>query len=868
MLYRLPLRVSLLITCALVVTGQEPRASQLLAQALHFADLYNWADAAPEFAQAEQLFVASGDKRNALYARLGLIRSNIERDQQTLPMVAAQLGEMAEDDPLVQNDKELRLLCFIVKGDIDTEINTSAMRKDWEQVESLSRELGDAKWGYRALAQIGVASFYDADLENARKDIGAALEAAKAANDRGAEIRFLTILANGLVESKMYDQALVYLENANKLADGTPDAGYQFTAQELRVDALIGVKQLDAAQGVADDILMHARSGQRAAHEATALGLSAEVADARKDPNGALATLVQAASIAESAGLKRLLAGVYGKASEIYRQHVDLEKAEHFAELSAEATQDSGNLWAVPRGLQIIAELQIARGKYSEADLTYDRAEAFVDSMIGKVSTALEKTAIITASSQIYSQHFSLIAEHFNDPGRGYSIVEQVRGRATADLLAAGSASSPNAWKTERTIAQLRLKLMSAHATDQVRLLRDQIFMTEQARWVSPEVSVLKAQAREPVEIAQIAQTLPPSTVLLEYVVTDPSSYCLVISRGGSRIVRLESKGRLEVLVAAFLKAVKAKLPAVAEGRHLYDALLGPIREAGYAKTLVIVRDGELHLVPFDGLRDPSGHYVVDTRTVVYSPSATSYRLLTEQGRHSRTASNTLLAMGGIPYSISPINKSGLTRGYDRGGFADLPSSEDEVEVARAAFPKGQSKLLIGTSATEAAFKSADLAQYRVIHLAVHGFADSTFPDRAALVLLSDKPAGEDGFLQASEIVQLHLRADLVVLSACDTAVGPLQGQEGIANLSKAFLLAGAGSVLSTLWQIDDSSSLYLMKRFYAHLSETQSAAAALTAAKRDMLRTFGRNALPYQWAGFTIEGSDERPNSSTRSNN
>ncbi len=263
MLCRLPFRASLLIGCAFVVSAQEPPASELLAQALHFADLYNWADAAPAFTRAEQLFVAAGDKRNALYARLGRVRSNIERDQQTLPMVAAQLVEMAEDDPLVQNDKKLRLLCFIVKGDIDTEINTGAMRDDWEQVESLSRELGDAKWGYRALAQIGVAAFYDADLENARKDIGAALAAAKSAGDRGAEIRFLTILANGLVESKMYDQALAYLENATTIADGTPDAGYQFTAQELRVDALIGLKQLDVAQRVADDILTHARNAQR-----------------------------------------------------------------------------------------------------------------------------------------------------------------------------------------------------------------------------------------------------------------------------------------------------------------------------------------------------------------------------------------------------------------------------------------------------------------------------------------------------------------------------------------------------------------------------------------------------------------------------
>jgi CHAT domain-containing protein len=272
--------------------------------------------------------------------------------------------------------------------------------------------------------------------------------------------------------------------------------------------------------------------------------------------------------------------------------------------------------------------------------------------------------------------------------------------------------------------------------------------------------------------------------------------------------------------------------------------------------------------VPFDGLTEPSGHFVVEARTVIYSPSATIFHLLVQEKQNPRTAQNALLAIGGVPYSQSPINRSGLTRGDDRGSFTDLPSSADEVEIAHTAFSKKESKVLLGTSATEAAFKAAKLADYRVIHLAVHGFADPTFPDRAALVLLSDRAAGEDGFLQASEIVQLRLDADLVVLSACDTAVGPLQGQEGIANLSKAFLLAGARTVVSTLWQIDDNSSLFLMKRFYSHLLEKQSPASALTAAKRDMLRTFGQKAVPYQWAAFTIEGAATRPVFSNGSSN
>jgi CHAT domain-containing protein len=821
------------------------------------ADLYNWEDAGPEFAEAEHLFVEAGDQRNALYAKLGRIRSHIDRDQETLPAVATGLAEELEDDPLLQSDKELRMFCLIVKGDIDAEINTGSMKQDWMQVQALAQDLDNTKWTHRALAQLGIAAFYNGDLQTARKDVGAALAAATKAGDLGGQMRILMIAATGLNESKMYEQALAFVDNSIKLASATPDTGYQFPAQELRINVLIALKQLDTAQRLDQEALTRAREAHKPIHEAALYGLAATIAEARNDREAALAALQQAIRLGESVGLTRMLAGIYARAADIYQKSGDVDNAERFAELSSSSTQASGDLWAVPQHLQILAELQIARGKYEEADRVYDRAEAFLDSMIGNGSL-IEQTAVITASSQIYSQHFTLIANQFNDPRKAYNIIEQVRGRAAAQLLVSGLSTPSRANTAERAISRLRIKLMAARSTDEVLSLRDQIFLKEQERWITPGASALKTKPRETVTLEQIQQALPPSAVLLEYVMANPNSYCLTISRSGSRIVRLGSRAEIEKLVASYLMAVKAKLPAAREAHSLYDALLRPISETSQKGTFIVVPDGQLHLVPFDGLKDRTGRYVVETRTVVYSPSANSFYLLTEQ-KGSQHARKALLAVGGVPYSRSSMNRSGLTRGFNRSGFADLPSSADEVQIAAAAFPRQKVDLLVGASATEAAFKAASLNEYRVIHLAVHAFADSTFPDRAALVLLSDPAAGEDGFLQASEIAQMRFESDLVVLSACDTAVGPLQGQDGIANLSRAFHEAGARTVSSTLWEIDDSSSLFLMKRFYAHLSTGQSAASALTAAKRDMLRTFGAKALPYQWAGFTIEGGAAR---------
>ncbi len=236
-------------------------------------------------------------------------------------------------------------------------------------------------------------------------------------------------------------------------------------------------------------------------------------------------------------------------------------------------------------------------------------------------------------------------------------------------------------------------------------------------------------------------------------------------------------------------------------------------------------------------------------------PSATTFYLLTKQKHRIKTSPHTLIAVGAVPYDRSELRQVSLTRGYEQTRFSNLQASKDEIRTAEAAVHNRGSMILLGPRATESAFKRADLSRYHLIHFAVHGIASTTDADHSALILLSDPPAGEDGFLQASEIVQLRLNADLVILSACDTAVGTVQGEEGIATLSRAFLLAGAKAVVSTLWSIDDTFSLFLIQQLYKHLAAHETPADALTAAKRDILQKFGRKVVPYYWAGFTLEG-------------
>jgi CHAT domain-containing protein len=845
----------LLVSELLPLRPQDGRtAHDILQHALHLADLYNWDDAGRDFAEAEKLFLAAGDQRNALYAKLGTIRSTV--DQRAMPATSAQLASDLANNPLLQTDKQLRLFCLIVKGDIDGEIDAGAMREDWQGVQDLATELGDKKWQYRALAQLGVAAFYNGDLATAGKNVASALAAATKEGDSAAQVRFMTSLGIGLREAHMNEEALTYFGNALKIASSIPDIGYPFFAKEALLEDLIDAKRVDPAQKLADEILAQAQQRHHPQAEAIVLTLEAHIATQRHDDVAALQTLQQSMALSESGGFVRDLADAQALASDIYRDRGELEKATEFANLAATSTQESGDTWSVPRRLQTVAVLDIKQGKYEEADRVFDRASAFVDALIGNYSSVLEKTALIAASSELYSQHFALVADRFNDPSKAYSIIEQVRGRVTTDLLMAGAVAPAQAKKDQLAISELRLKLAAARSTSDVRQIRDQIFLVEQTRWITPEISILKAKSHDPVSMEQVQRSLDPAMVILEYVVADPRSYCLVISKTEARILPLAGKQSIEALIAAYLKAVKAKAPAHNEARLLYDALLAPIPMAAQKEHLFVVRDGPLHLVPFDGFIDDGGRYVAETHTVVYEPSATSFYLLTSQKRRPSSLGHALLAVGGVPYSPTELKEASITRGYDPGALSDLPASKDEVIAAEAALHGPGDLLLIGPRATESAFKHAATSQYGIIHLAVHGYASTTERNRSALVLLSDPAAGEDGFLQASEIVQLPLHSDLVILSACDTAIGPLEGEEGIAALSRAFLLAGARSVVSTLWSIDDTFSLFLMKQFYKHLASHEPPAVALTAAKRDMLRRYGAAAVPYYWAGYTLEGA------------
>jgi hypothetical protein len=271
------------------------------------------------------------------------------------------------------------------------------------------------------------------------------------------------------------------------------------------------------------------------------------------------------------------------------------------------------------------------------------------------------------------------------------------------------------------------------------------------------------------------------------------------------------------------------------------------------------IGDGKLHLLPFDALRDSAGRYVLESHIVTYAPSATVLHLL-RGSPHEESLPMSMVGVGGATYSGTAAGRTPLEVaaadlfGLEGVTFPKLPGSKQEIQSISAII-KGPHELLLDTAATELAFKAVPLEKFRIVHLAVHGVANTQFPDRAALVMGTSSSSPDDGLLQVREIRELPLRADLVVLSACETGSGKLLGAEGIASLERAFLLAGARAVVASLWTADDIFTIALMKRFYQHLAAGSDKGSALRQAKLDLLEQFGDKALPVYWAGFTLVG-------------
>ncbi|MCH2045109.1 MAG: CHAT domain-containing protein, partial [Saprospiraceae bacterium] len=380
------------------------------------------------------------------------------------------------------------------------------------------------------------------------------------------------------------------------------------------------------------------------------------------------------------------------------------------------------------------------------------------------------------------------------------------------------------------------------------------------------------------VKANELQKTLDNKTALLEYFVADSMVYTICVTKNSMQLYELEMdkvkiKGRIRRLHNAlsnyqYIKnnKVKAYQAYTKQAHWFYQNLIEPMfSQIQDKETLLVITDDELGHLPFETfLVEEANHQVVNYNNlhyllldynIVYNYSATLW--YKNQQPQDRENNGLILGVAADYQNKSVTDPSKLKRSADyqmRALLSPLPEARKEVEKLQAQF---QGDFIFDVSASEANFKK-QAANYRVLHLAMHGLLNKQEPLLSSLVFTENGDTLENNFLKAYEIAKLNLNADMVVLSACETGYGKFEQGNGIASLARSFMYARVPSLVVSLWQVNDRSTSMIMPRFYEHLSAGKTKSAALRQAKLHYIKsTDDIAAHPAFWSPFILIGDD-----------
>jgi len=865
------IRAAIVFYCICVNYGGDivaADATALLREADRYADAGNWVAARDLYAQAEQGFGASGDTRNELYAKFGRMHRDVEAGSYST--VSREL-QADLTKPTVQSDPALKIRALSLKGTIDLNLNTAAAKEDYTEIRELAKSLGDPKWENRATGELGIIAGVNGDLGTAAVTLVGAISRAAELHDLAGQLNFSVWLANGMTVNGLADRAVRVLDRALEAAKNNPDSGLPLQLQIARIRALINLPPgpdkeagLAQAQRLIEQTLASARQSNTLGAEAELLNQAGLLAQRKTDFTSAAASFSESAEIANRADLPRMRADALYRLCEVYVAQKQFLRAEAAIDSAIAQQTRAQEAFDLPLYLAQKAEVEVALNRPMRANAIYRQASTLIESMLVNAPSSQVKSAMVDTMGAIYLGHFRLALQTLHSPAKAFQIVENARGRALADsmfsrigTMTASTTTTPADLEIARIQNQLR-RISNTEAETkrlQARLERayDALVPVDYARDRAEVV-----QLAMPVSLSVLQKSLRPGEALLEFVLDrGANSYAFEVTSDQVQVHPLPPRDQIEKLAQGYVKAVRAKADAAQLAASLYSTVIAPALTT-HPKSVVIVPDGALHLVPFASLRDENGQYWMKSVEIASAPSATVFHRL----RTTPQAMIPTRPLLGVAYS--PGETATTTKPSREGSPTDhplnlkpLPFAEQEVSAAAQALGAG-SVLLTGNRATEASLRAQPLGDFKIIHIAAHGISDSVEPDRASLVL-APEGATDDGFWQAREIRRSRLGADLVTLSACETGTGRLRGEEGVMNLARDFLVAGAKSVVASLWDADDRSTATLMAHFYKHVAAGEMIGDALRSAQTEMLAEFGEDAKPYYWSGFTVIGDGTR---------
>jgi CHAT domain-containing protein len=567
----------------------------------------------------------------------------------------------------------------------------------------------------------------------------------------------------------------------------------------------------------------------------------------------------------------------------------DLARAEQYYQQALAIREKlAPNSLKVAGTLQNLANLARQQKNYPQAQQFLARALAIIETQRAAIPDPETKTAFAERYFNAYTLQAQLALDQ-QQPQQAALALERSRARTLAELMRTRDLPVP-------TNAPQALKDLIAQ---QEQLQRDFLLLARQQRQTDPDdtnaLQRLQAMSREladrqrqldrqlreqfpayadllnpqPPAIPQLQAALDATTVLLYHAFADKELLIVAVSRQTVRGYRVKVDPRtLEKDLAEFQRVVakpplertaseRRKLPAL--GQRLYATLIKPAEPSlKNATTVLLCPEGALNQLPWGALVvavDKQGRptYWVERVAIGLTLSAGVYL----QAKAMRPAPRGVAIAAVSQYRQRQVAQAPKTAQLVRRSgraLGDLPAVKQEVaQVRRLLGKQGVVAVLEAAATPERARQIAQRA--RVVHFACHARADDVDPLGSGLLLA---PAGSDaGLLTAADVVsRWRLRADVVMLSACETAVGQVRRYEGMYGLARAFLFAGSRSVGASLWRVDDVSTARLMGAFYRGYASGVPKAEALRRAQVALLRSKD-DSDPYYWSCFVLMGAE-----------
>jgi CHAT domain-containing protein len=677
--------------------------------------------------------------------------------------------------------------------DLREQVEKSAIAEKWPLEQVMAKNTGGLIWW-----TLG-------DNKRAQLELRGALERAEKLAVRRDEVA--TTLNNiGLVQRESGDYATA-LETLNKA---------------LAIDRSLGSRW-----AMAYDLRNLGQTRLKMGDAVTALQQFAEAADMA----GAIGDKVNLAKIHLARGDAEAELKQVAAAEISYRKALEIADALLLREVR----------W---RALFGLARLQKNAGDMPKAVASYQQALETVEGLRAAIKLDQLKDGFLADKMDVYSGLVSLLVD-LQRSDEAFAVAERSRSRNLIDILGrqrlslSGSVDQElydhqNRLK-EQMLEQENLSVQAANPKERARYTQtleklrgdyqDLLIDIERKR---PELLALVKV--NPTTLEDIRKQLEPGVVLLSYYQLPERLLCWKIDRDTAtlRIQNIPSK-ELATKIASYRRMLQNLEPLEKQSRELYDLLVAqPLAGGTTPRAVGIIPHGPLHYLAFATLSD-GRDYLIDRQKLFYLPAASVLKYTL--ARRNPEKKLHILAIGNPDLGNSSL---------------DLPFAEREAGTLRWNYPDVTT--LTRERATESWIRE-HISEFGVIHIASHGEFDPVNPLFSAIRLAKDGKA--DGKLQAEEIFGLDIRADLVVLSACQTGLGDIRSGDDVVGMNRAFIFAGTHSLMSSLWRVSDVSTAIMMKQFYRNYM-TYGKAESLT---RAMQHVKNRYPHPGYWGAFVLTG-------------